>query len=89
MFAMHLPTMTAHDFHDKCTLMWVCCAYDGINGFDNTMQCRISADGHVGATEIVIDRSDHAGNVKNAELEALIICDAFVLQQFVQQIAPF
>lgn len=49
--------MTTHDLHNKGTLMRVRRAGDGIDGLDNTMQGCIRTNGHVRATEIVIDGS--------------------------------
>lgn len=47
--------MTTHDLHNEGTLMRVRSAGDGIDSLDNTMQSRIRTNGHVRATEIVID----------------------------------
>lgn len=49
--------MTTHDLHNKGTLMRVRRAGDGIDSLDNTMQGCIRTNGHVRATEIVIDGS--------------------------------
>lgn len=81
--------MTAHHLHDECTLMRVRRTNDGINGLDDPMQSRICADGHVRATKIVINRTDHAGDVQYTVLFALLIVDLFVVEQLVQQTAPF
>lgn len=81
--------MTAHDLHDKCALMWVRRADNGIDGFNNAMQFRIGADGHVCATEIIIDRANHTSNMQNTILFALLIADPFRAQQIVEQSTPF
>lgn len=46
--------MTTHDLHDEGALMGVGCTGDGIDCLDDAMQCRVRADGHVSATEIVV-----------------------------------
>lgn len=63
-------------------------ADDRIDGLDDAVQRRIGADGHVRAAEIVIDRADHAGNVQQAELFALLGVDALLGQQLVEQAGP-
>lgn len=47
--------MTTHDLHNEGALMRVRSAGDGIDSLDNTMQSRIRTNGHIRATEIVID----------------------------------
>lgn len=84
-----LPAVPTHDLHDECALMRIRRADDRVDGLDDTMQCRICADGHVCAAEIVVDRANHAGDVQYAELLTLLGVDAAFLQQFVQQTAPF
>ncbi len=50
--------MSAHDLHNKCSLMGISCTDNCVNGFDNTMKGRICSNGHVCSTEIVIDWTD-------------------------------
>lgn len=50
--------MTTHDLHDEGALMRVGCAHDGINRLDDPVQGRVRSDGHVRATEIVVDGAD-------------------------------
>lgn len=38
--------------------------HDGIHHLDDPVQCRVGADGHVCATEVVVDGADHADNVE-------------------------
>lgn len=80
----NLPTMSAHHLHNECTLMRVSGRDNGIDSLDDTMQCRISADGHVGATEIVIDWTNHTGNVQYTVFGALFLRDFTILEQFVR-----
>lgn len=44
--------MSAHDLHDKCTLMRIGRTDDGIDGLNDAMKCRVGTDGHVSSTEI-------------------------------------
>lgn len=39
--------------------------HDSIHHLDDAVQCRVGADGHVGATEVVVDGADHADNVQH------------------------
>lgn len=80
--------MSAHDLHDKRTLMRVRRTDDGIDGLDDPVQGRIRSDGHVRTAEIVINRTDHAGNVQRLVLESLLLGDLALLQQLVQQAGP-
>lgn len=49
--------MTTHDLHDEGALMRIGSASNGIDGLNDAMQGRIRANGHVRATEIVINRT--------------------------------
>lgn len=51
----YIPTMSTHDLHNKSPLMGVSSAHNGINGFDNPMQSRVSTNSHVCTTEIIIN----------------------------------
>lgn len=84
-----LPAVSAHDLHDEGALMRVGCADDGVNRLDDAVESGISADGHVRAAEVVVDGSDHAGNVETLVLCALLCRDSVRLQKLVQQAAPF
>lgn len=38
--------------------------HDGVHHLDDPVQCRVGADGHVRAAEVVVDGADHANNVE-------------------------
>lgn len=38
--------------------------HDGVHHLDDPVQRRVSSDGHVGATEIVVNGADHADDVE-------------------------
>lgn len=38
--------------------------HDGIHHLDDPVQRRVGADGHVSATEVVVDGADHADDVE-------------------------
>ena len=84
----YLPTVTTHHLHDEGTLVRVRRTDDRVDRLDDTVQRRIRTDGHVRAAEIVIDRTDHAGNVQALVLDALVLRDPIAGQQLVQQAAP-
>lgn len=84
----NLPTVSAHHLHDKCSLMRVGSTDDGIDRLDDPVQSRIRTDGHVRSAEIVINGTDHAGNVQALVLGALFLSDLTRRQQFVQQTGP-
>lgn len=54
----YIPTMSTHDLHNKSPLMGVSSAHNGINGFNNPMQSRVSTNSHVCTTEIIINGTD-------------------------------
>lgn len=81
--------MSAHHLHDEGALMRIRRAHDGINSLDNSMQRRIGTDSHVSTAKIIVNRSDHAGNVQHSVFLALVIGDTTGRQQLVQQTAPF
>lgn len=80
----NLPTMSAHDLHNKCSLMRIRRTDDCIDGFDDTVQRRVGTDCHVRAAEIIIDRTNHPGDVQTLELESLLLGDLTILQQLIQ-----
>lgn len=57
----------------KCVPL--CCCGDGINYLNDAMQGRVSADGHVSSTEVIVDRAHHANNVEVGGTLGLICCD--------------
>ena len=64
--------MATHDFHDKCTLMRVGSGSDSINGFNNTMQCRVGTYGHVSATKVIVDGPNHSYDAQMTKLSLLL-----------------
>lgn len=61
---MALPTRAAHDFHYERPLVGKRGARDAINSFEYSVQRRVRAYGHIGATEIVVDRADYTDQVQ-------------------------
>ena len=55
MFDLDLPTMTTHNLHNEGALMRIGSADNGINGLNDAMQGGIRANGHVSATEIIVN----------------------------------
>lgn len=52
-----LPAVPAHDLHNEGSLMGVGRADDGVDGLDDPVQSRVRTDGHVCATEIIVNGS--------------------------------
>lgn len=48
---------------------------DGIHNLDDAMQGRVRPDGHVGATEVVINGAHHANDVEMGGTLGLVGCD--------------
>lgn len=66
------PAMTTHNFHNESALMRISCANYCVDTFDDTMQSRVGADRHIRAAKIVVDGSDHTGDVKMLVLVSLL-----------------
>lgn len=49
--------------------------HDGVHHLDDPVQCRVSSDGHVGATEIVVDGADHADDVELRVTAGCLLAD--------------
>lgn len=41
----------------------LCCCGDGIHHLNDAVQGRVCANGHVGATEVIVDGAHHANDV--------------------------
>ena len=67
--------MSTHDFEDKGALMTRGGGDNGVDGLDNSVQCRVSADGHVSAAKVIVNGADHADDVQVAALLALLLGD--------------
>lgn len=48
--------------------------HDGIDNFNDSVQSRVGADGHVGAAEVVVDGAHHAHHV-----EVSVLLHGFVI----------
>lgn len=46
------------------TCIPLCCGGDGVHYLYNAMQSRVGANGHVGATEVVVNRAHHANDIE-------------------------
>ncbi|MPC14052.1 hypothetical protein E2C01_006804 [Portunus trituberculatus] len=60
----HSPAVAPHDLQNEAALVGVGGGGNGIHSLDDAVQCRVSADGHVGATEVVVNGADHAHNIE-------------------------
>lgn len=49
--------------------------HDGVHHLDDPVQCRVGADGHVGAAEVVIDGADHSNNVEFGVAAGRVLID--------------
>lgn len=67
--------MASHDLKDKAALVGVGGGSDGVHGLDDAVEGRVSADGHVGATEVVVDGAHHANDVQVGVSLALLLCN--------------
>jgi len=65
--------VTTHNLHNKGTLMRVRRTGDGIDSLNNPVKSRISADGHVRATEIVINGTHLEYNICSFDYYKCII----------------
>lgn len=81
--------MSAHNFHNKSTLMRVSSTNDCINGLNDTVKCGVSSNCHVSTTEIVVNRSNHTSNVQRTVFGPLLLRDLSILEEFVQERCPF
>ena len=55
--------MSTHDLHDEGSLMGACSRDDVIYSRNDSVEGRVSPDGHVSTTEVVINGSDHTDYV--------------------------
>lgn len=53
----------------------LCCGGDGIHNLDDAMQGRVRPDGHVGATEVIVNGAHHANDVEMGGILGLGGCD--------------
>ena len=53
-----VAAVPAHHLDDERSLVAGCGAAQGIQCFDDAVQCRVGADRHVGPGHVVIDRTD-------------------------------
>lgn len=51
------------------------CGSDGVHYLYDAMQSRVCPNGHVGATEVVVNRAHHANDVEMGGTLGLICCD--------------
>lgn len=65
----------------------LCCGCDGIHNLYDAMQGRVRPNGHVSATEVVVNGAHHANNVEVGGRLGLIGCD-FTWAQ-IQTSTPF
>ncbi len=49
--------------------------HDGIHHLDDPVQRRVSADGHVGATEVIVNGADHANDMENRVTADCLLTD--------------
>lgn len=58
-----------------CMCVPLCCGGDGIYNLDDAMQGRVRPDGHVGATEVIVNGAHHANDVQMGGTLGLVGCD--------------
>lgn len=46
------------------TCIPLCCGGDGVHNLYDAMQGRVCADGHVSATEVIVNRAHHANDIE-------------------------
>jgi len=61
--------MASHDLNDKGAFVRCRRRRDSINGFENAVQCRICANGHVRAPHVVVLLKQGAEQAQEAEEE--------------------
>lgn len=69
----HSPTVASHDLKNEAALMGVGSSSDGVHGLDDAVEGGVSANGHVGATEVIVDGAHHANNVQVGVKLALLL----------------
>lgn len=67
--------MATHDLQNEAALVGIGSGGDSIHSLNNTMEGRVSADGHVSAAEIIVDGAHHTHNVEVRVGLAFLLCD--------------
>lgn len=71
-----VSAVSTHDFKNKGSLMTRSGGDNSVNGLDNSVQCRVSANGHVSSAKVIVNWADHADNVQVTTLNTLLLCDS-------------
>lgn len=53
----------------------LCCGGDGVHYLYDAMKGRVCPDGHVGATEVIVNGAHHANDVEMGGALGIIRCD--------------
>ncbi len=70
-----VATVSAHDLEHEAALVAGCSGGYVINGFEDAMESRVSSNGHVRATEVVVYRAHHAHNVQVGALVSFFLAN--------------
>lgn len=71
----HSPTVATHDLQNEAALVGIGSGSDGIHSLNDTVECRVCADGHVSAAEVIVDGAHHTHNVEVRVGLALLLRD--------------
>ena len=78
--------MSTHDLHDEGSLMGAGSRDDVIYSRNDSVEGRVSSDGHVSTTEVVINGSDHTDDVEVGVAHDLVIVDEIPMFQFLEEV---
>ena len=78
--------MPSHHLHDEGSLVGAGSRYDVIHCLNDSVESRVSTDGHVRSTEVVVNGSNHTDNVQVRVAHHLVVRNQIPVFQLFQKI---